>query len=217
MSLPFSDGFMERFLLGLVVNFQMALAALVLGLALGGMLALLARLRVPLIPGAVSAVMTLLRAMPVYIAMFFLAGVLRPYYATLETVIDDPGVIFVVLACLPYICAYAFDQVTEALAQWRRGAHRAALLLIPNMARAFQVLVSASCFGAAIGVNEAMSTVLTEAELLGPSAWRTGLFLMTMAVFVGLLQVIVASSRWLHRSIDRAYAPPGPTGPGVSG
>jgi len=206
MTIPFSDGFALRLAQGLIVNFQIALTALLVGLVLGALLAAVHQTRLPLAARATDMMMSVLRAMPVYIAMFFLAGVLRPYYSTLETVYDDPGVAFVILACMPYICAYAYDQVGEALFQWRRGAQRAALLLIPNWVRAFQVLVSASCFGAAIGVNEAMSAVLTEAELIGNSPWRYGLFLLTIVIFVLLLQIIVATSRWVHRLIERNYA-----------
>lgn len=208
MMTPFSQDFALRLVQGLIVNFQIALTALILGLLLGALLAGLHQMRLPLIRHAIEAVMSVLRAVPVYIAMFFVAGVLRPYYAAIEEVYADAGVAFVILACLPYIAAYAYDQVNDALVQWRRGAHRAALLLIPNMARAFQVLVSASCFGAAIGVNEAMTVVLAEAEILGNSPWLYVLFALTIAIFVGLMQIIVASSRWAHRIIDRKHTAP---------
>lgn len=206
MNWPFSPNFLPDFIGGLLLNFQMAFAALLLGLIVGGVLAAINRARLPLLSSGVGLVMTLLRATPVYIAMFFLAGVLRPYYGALDEVFDAPEVLFVVLACMPYISAYAYDQVGDAIAQLGRGAHRAALLLIPNMTRAFQVLVSASCFGAAIGVDEAMSTVLAEAELLGNVPWRYGLYALTIALFVGLMQVVVMTSRSLHRLIDARYA-----------
>ncbi|QBF34008.1 hypothetical protein [Thalassococcus sp. S3] len=206
MNLPFSDGFALHFAQGLIINFQIAFMALILGLALGALLAAIHKSRLPVLPRITDLSMNVLRAMPVYIAMFFLAGVMRPYYSALEDWFDDPGIVFVTLACLPYICSYAYDQVGDAILQWRRGAHRAALLLIPNMVRAFQVLVSASCFGAAIGVNEAMSAVLTEAELIGNTPWRYVLFLLMIVLFVILMQIIVVASRWVHRMIERNYA-----------
>ncbi|MEP4769715.1 MAG: hypothetical protein ABJY83_17570 [Roseibium sp.] len=203
---PFSNDLLVRIAEGLLVNFQIAFSALIIGLASGGLLALLGELRNPAIRWGIESSISILRATPVFIAMFFLAGVLRPHYTALEAYIADPKIMFVTLACLPYITSYAYDQVSEAMAQWRRGAHRAAMLLIPNMARSFQILVSASCFGAAIGVNEAMSVVLSEADLLGDSVWRFVLYALTVLVFFGLMQTVVASSRMLHRFVIARFS-----------
>ncbi|MEP2705257.1 MAG: hypothetical protein ABJQ71_23120 [Roseibium sp.] len=203
---PFSNDLLVRIAEGLLVNFQIAISALIIGLASGGLLAFLGELRNPAIRWGIESSISILRATPVFIAMFFLAGVLRPHYTALEAYIADPKIMFVTLACLPYITSYAYDQVSEAMAQWRRGAHRAAMLLIPNMARSFQILVSASCFGAAIGVNEAMSVVLSEADLLGDSVWRFVLYALTVLVFFGLMQTVVASSRILHRFVIARFS-----------
>lgn len=203
---PFSEDLPLRIAGGLLVNFEIAISALVIGLASGGLLAVLSRMQKPMVSGAIASTISVLRATPVFIAMFFLAGVLRSHYAALEGYFADPKVMFVTLACLPYITSYAYDQVSEALVQWHRGAHRAAMLLIPNMARSFQILVSTSCFGAAIGVNEAMSVVLSEAELLGQSVWRFVLYALTVLLFFGLMQTVVASSRLLHRLVTTRFS-----------
>lgn len=203
---PFSNDLLVRIAEGLLVNFQIAISALVIGLVSGGLLAFLGELRNPAVRWGIESSISILRATPVFIAMFFLAGVLRPHYTALEAYIADPKIMFVTLACLPYITSYAYDQVSEAMAQWRKGAHRAAMLLIPNMARSFQILVSASCFGAAIGVNEAMSVVLSEADLLGDSVWRFVLYALTVLVFFGLMQTVVASSRMLHRFVIARFS-----------
>ncbi len=209
---PFSNDLPLRIADGLLVNFEIAISALVIGLVSGGLLALLSQVRNPVVRWGIESSISILRATPVFIAMFFLAGVLRPHYSALEVYFADPKIMFVTLACLPYITSYAYDQVSEALAQWRRGAHRAAMLLIPNMARSFQILVSASCFGAAIGVNEAMSVILSEAELLGGSVWRFVLYALTVLVFFGLMQTVVASSRLLHRLVTARFTDAHQTG-----
>ncbi|MEP3047251.1 MAG: hypothetical protein ABJO09_20450 [Hyphomicrobiales bacterium] len=203
---PFSNDLPLRIAEGLLVNFQIAISALIIGLVSGGLLALLAKFRNPVVKWVIESSVSILRATPVFIAIFFLAGVLRSHYSALETYFADPKIMFVTLACLPYITSYAYDQVSEALVQWHRGAHRAAMLLIPNMARSFQILVSASCFGAAIGVNEAMSVVLSEAELLGDSLWRFVLYALTVLMFFGLMQTVVASSRLLHRLVTARFS-----------
>ncbi len=203
---PFSNDLPLRIAEGLLVNFQIAFSALVIGLISGGILAMLGQFRNPAVKWVIESSISILRATPVFIAMFFLAGVLRPHYSALESYFADPKIMFVTLACMPYITSYAYDQVCEALVQWRRGAHRAAMLLIPNMARSFQILVSASCFGAAIGVNEAMSVVLSEADLLGDSIWRFVLYALTVLMFFGLMQTVVASSRMLHRFVVARFS-----------
>lgn len=202
---PFSDDFPLRLISGLIVNFEIAMFALLIGLLFGGTLAVLARLNFPFLSASIAAVIAVLRATPVFIAMFFLAGVLRPYNDWLDQYFAEPKAMFVTLACLPYIGSYAYDQIADALTQWHKGNKQSAMLLIPNMARSFQVLVSASCFGAAIGVNEAMNAVLTEAELLGDSPMRWGLYAFTVLIFFGLMQTVVATSRWLHRVVTRNF------------
>ena len=47
----------------------------------------------------------------------------------------------VALSLVPYSAAYAADAGVEALQQWRRGSHLGALLFLPNMTRAFFVVV----------------------------------------------------------------------------
>ncbi len=203
MATLFSSDFFTRLALGLLVNFEISIVALVLGLVSGGALALIyTTLSLPPLRWLISGFISILRATPVFIAMFFLAGLLRPHYASIGQYIDDPKKFFVVIACLPYIASYSFDQVGEAVSQLKNGTARAALLLIPNMARSFQVLVATSCFGSAIGVNEGMSAVLSEAELLGESPSRYVLFAGTVVIFYLLMQTVVASSRWLHKAIS---------------
>jgi hypothetical protein len=136
MATLFSSDFFTRLALGLLVNFEISIVALVLGLVSGRALALIyTTLSLPPLRWLISGFISILRATPVFIAMFFLAGLLRPHYASIGQYIDDPKKFFVVIACLPYIASYSFDQVGEAVSQLKNGTARAALLLIPNMAR----------------------------------------------------------------------------------
>ena len=195
----FSDGFWTRLVFGLFVNFQIAFLALIIGCIFGAFFATISRRKIPFLTAIIIVSISIFRATPVFIAIFFLAGVFRPHYQIFEVYFDDPKIIFVTLAALPYVVSYAYDQFTEAMNKWNDGMRKTALLLIPNMARSFQILVSTSCFGAAIGVNEAMSVILSEAELMNESPLVFGLYIGAIVMFFGLMQTVVGTSRWLHR------------------
>jgi ABC-type amino acid transport system permease subunit len=196
-----SDDFWTRLVLGLFINFQIAFSALIIGCIVGASLAFISRRNIPFLTTTIALLMSIFKATPVFIAIFFLAGIMRPYYRSFEVYFYDPKVVFVIIAALPYVISYAYDQFTDALKKWSDGMRRTALLLVPNMARSFQILVSTSCFGAAIGVNEAMSVILSEAELMNESPWIFGLYLGAIVIFFGLMQTVVGTSRWLHRIV----------------
>jgi len=191
---------------GLMLNFLIALSALAVGILLGGVVAMAIHLRLPVLAPVLRLVLAVMRAVPVFIAMFFFGGVLRSHEPALAAMAGDAGVAYVVLACLPYAVSYVADQLVDALDRWRRGDIRVAILALPNIARAFQVLVASSCFGAAIGVPEAMSVILREADLLGPSPERWALFALSIVAFMLVMQVLVLITRLVHRTVDRQFA-----------
>ena len=161
----FASGFVGDLLAGMAVNFQIAATALALGLALGlplGLLQLGSRLQ----RGLVGLLVGLMRAAPTFVVMFFLLNVIPPDATLLGLDIAPSGRMIVALSLVPYVAAYAADNGREAALHHRRGAGDAALLFLPNVLRAFLVLVMSSGAGAAIGVAEGVAVVLRAAERL---------------------------------------------------
>lgn len=148
--------FFRLLLLGMAVNFEIAAAALVLGLGLAVPLVLM-RLGGGILGRAASLVVGLMRAAPTFVVMFFLLN-------ALPRGIDLGGALIVAAALVPYATAYIADSGVDALHQLRAGSRLAGLLILPNIARAFFVMVMSSSAGAAIGVREGIAVILRQAE-----------------------------------------------------
>ncbi len=174
--------FLPRFLGGMSVNFEIAAIALVLGLALGLLLAL-ARMGGGLLGWPAATLIGLMRAAPTFVVMFFLLNAIPRNASLFGIPIDLSGVMAVAISLVPYSAAYVADNAVQALVQLRRGSALGALLFLPNLTRAFFVLVMSSGAAAAIGVNEAISVILRQAELLSDIEDKLVLFAFGIALF----------------------------------
>ncbi len=161
----FSANFFPDLLAGMVVNFEIAAIALMVGLALGALLGLM-RLSGGALGAVATALIGLMRAAPTFVVMFFLLNII-PRDATLFGVgVAPSGIMTVALSLVPYSASYVADNGAEALKQLRAGSPLGALQFLPNITRAFFVLVMSSSAGAAIGVTEGIAVILREAVLL---------------------------------------------------
>ena len=200
-----SSDFLPRFLLGMAVNFEIAVIALAIGLALGMLLAL-GRLRGGAAGGVAAALVALMRAAPTFVVMFFLLNAL-PREATLFGVpLALSGVMTVAVSLVPYSAAYISDAGLDALRHWRAGSAVGALLFLPNVTRAFFVLVMSSSAGAAIGVIEGITVILRQAERLPSFDERLALFALGIALFGVPLQLGFALIGLIQRSLGRRAA-----------
>ena len=186
--------FLPAFLSGMSVDFEMAGIALVLGLVFGFLLAL-ARFRGGVVGATASLVVGLMRAAPTFVVMFFLLNAL-PHG-------DLSGVMIVAVSLVPYAAAYVADSGVDALRQWHAGSHLACLLILPNIARAFFVLVMSSSAGAAIGVPEGIAILLREAQKLPSIGDMLILFVIGIVCFSVPLQAGFAGVRLLQRYLGR--------------
>jgi hypothetical protein len=200
--------FLPQLLAGMAVNFQISAIALVLGLALGLGLARAA------LGGGVAARLAgsatgLMRAAPTFVVMFFLFNVI-PRGATLWGVPVAPSpMLTVALSLVPYSAAYVADNGAEALRRWRGGSPDAALLFLPNLMRAFFVMVMSSGAGAAIDVEEGIAVILREADRLPGLGQQMVLFGIGIALFGACLQAGFALVRALQRWLARRLLPLG--------
>ena len=136
-----------------------------------------------------------MRAAPTFVVMFFLLNVL-PHRDALS------GVVIVAVSLVPYAAAYVADSGADALRQFHSGSPLAGLLILPNIARAFFVLVMSSSAGAAIGVPEGIAIILRQAEKM-PS---TGDMLVLFAIGIACFGIPVAGRLCRHPPDS---APPG--------
>ena len=199
---PFSAEFIPELLAGMVVNFQIAAIALVVGLALGALLAL-ARLGGGVLGATATSLIGLMRAAPTFVVMFFLLNII-PRDATLFGIgVAPSGIMLVALSLVPYSASYVADNGAEALKQLRAGSPLGALQFLPNITRAFFVLVMSSSAGAAIGVTEGIAVILREAVLLPSLGGKLVVFAVGILFFGITLQAGFALMRLLQRRLGR--------------
>ena len=198
-----SGDFLPRFLGGMTLNFEIAAIALGIGLALGVLLAL-GRMAGGVAAAVSISLVSLMRAAPTFVVMFFLLNAL-PRDATLfGRPFGLSGIMTVALSLVPYSAAYVGDAAFDALRHLRAGTTHGALLFLPNVTRAFFVLVMSSSAGAAIGVTEAITVILREAERLPGLGDRLLLFALGIVLFGIPLQIAFALIGLLQRRVARA-------------
>jgi ABC-type amino acid transport system permease subunit len=194
-----SANFLPAFLAGMAVNFEIAAIALALGLILGVLLVLA---RVYRGAGGIAAgsIVGLMRAAPTFVVMFFLLNAL-PRDTRLS------GIMIVAMSLVPYAAAYVADSGVDALRQLRTGSPLACILILPNIARAFFVLVMSSSAGAAIGVPEGVAVILRQAETLPSLGDMLVLFAIGVACFGLPLQAGFAVIRLIQHRLGRIVLP----------
>jgi len=129
---------------------------------------------------AAASIIALMRAAPTFVVMFFLLNAIPRDAALFGVPLALSGIMAVALSLLPYAAAYIADAGVEALEQLRRGSPLGSLLFLPNVTRAFFVLVMSSSAGAAIGVTEGITVILRQAEQLPTLDDRLALFAIGM-------------------------------------
>ena len=144
-----SSDFLPRFLAGMAVNFEIAVISIVVGLALGALLAF-GRLFGGSLGGLSASIIALMRAAPTFVVMFFLLNAIPRDAKLFGMPFALSGVMTVALSLVPYSAAYIADAAVDALRHLSSGARLGALLFLPNVTRAFFVLVMSSSAGAAI-------------------------------------------------------------------
>jgi ABC-type arginine transport system permease subunit len=196
------SGYFADLLAGMAVNLQIAAIALGLGLALGlplGLMQLGGRLQ----RGLVAPLTGLMRVAPTFVVMFFLLNVIPRDASLFGLSLALSAPMIVALSLVPYAAAYAADNGREAFRQLRGGSTDSALLFLPNIARAFFVLVMSSSTGAAIGVSEGVAVVLREAERWSSLGEKLVVFGIGVLAFGVVFQIGLALMRLLGRRLAR--------------
>jgi ABC-type arginine transport system permease subunit len=198
--------FVPTLLSAMVTNFEISFIALALGLLLGLPLALLRDRGGTVGVGVSATLISLMRAAPTFVVMFFLLNVVRDV-SLFGVKLAMSGVMTVAVSLVPYSAAYAADAGVEALRQFRRGSPLGALLFLPNITRAFFVIVMSSGAAAAIGVPEGISVILREAAVLPTLGDRLIVFGTGIVLFGVPLQLGLAFMRWLQHELGRRVRP----------
>jgi hypothetical protein len=185
---------------GMLVNLHIAVVAFVAGFIVGVPLAL-AQLGGGVIGKLAGAIVSLMRAAPTFVVMFFLLNVIPSHMSLWGISFTFSGVMIVALALVPYSAYYIAESALDALTQLRRHSPLTALLFLPNVGRAFFVLVMASSTAAAIGVREAIGIIIRQAERMPSVADQFALFALGILLFGITLQAGFAVLNLIRRRL----------------
>jgi ABC-type amino acid transport system permease subunit len=186
--------FIKEFLTGFVTNLWVGGASLLLGLAVGGLLAWL-RFGGGIFGRIATGATSLFNATPTFVAMFVLLNLLPRSVTIAGYALTIPMATFVILSLGIYAASNISNGLLDTLRFLRAGSVRAAMLFIPNTTRVFVVLVLASSTGAAIGVPEAVTVTLRHAEILPDVTSRIMLVSLALVMFMLLVQALEAAVR----------------------
>src|SRR6185503_7244232 len=165
--------FLPELISGFLVNLEVACGAVLVGLAVGLPLALL-RDRLPGSYRFIWPCVRLMQAAPTYVIMYFVLSMLPRDMSLFGVRIG--GLAAVILSLSVYMASYIAENFYRALEHLHRDEREHALLFLPNLLRGFFVVVMSSGFAAAIGVSEAVSVTMREAERLHAIGPRILLF-----------------------------------------
>ena len=193
--IAFLAGFVPDLLRGMLVNFEIAGLAMVLGVA-AAVPIIAARLRGGAVGTLAGLMVSVMWALPTFIVMFFLANVVPNEWTILGRTLRFTGLPVVVVSLAVFATAYVADNGLDAIRHLRRGNQGSALLFLPQLARAFFVLVTSSSQAAALGVLEAVTITLRQGDRL-PELWQR------LLLFLGVVLVFVALQRTAFSVIDR--------------
>lgn len=199
--------FLPDFFSGLVVNFQIAICAMMGGMLLGGLLAV-ARFRNGLAAAPASWLVALLRTVPTFVVMFFLVNVMPATFNLGGKQFAMTPWLAVVLSLTFYAAAYVSDHAVEAMRQLRSGSPVAAMLFVMGLVRAFFVMVLSSGFGAAVGVVESTTITLRAIETLPKVSDRLLLIGLVIVIFTVCFQLIYQVINRARGKLNRRFYRP---------
>ncbi len=207
--IAFLREFIPALLAGLIVNLEIAGLALLVGIAVASLL-IAFRLRGGLPGACASGVGVLLWASPTFVVMFFLANVVPERWMLLGVPIHFTGLVVIVISQAVFATAFVTDSGLEAVRHRRAGRHGSALLLLPQVASAFFIMVTSSSQAAAIGVLDAVAVTLRAGERLPDIRQRVLLYFAVVLLFVAIqrtaFRIINICRASLVRRFDRRSA-----------
>lgn len=189
-------------------NLLVALLAMVVGTALGAVLAVL-RLAPQrgLVRGAVLLT-ALTRNVPTIVFQFYLAVMLPSEWAIPGTpwVLTIAPWVKAALALSVAVVGFTSDNLAHTLALWRKGNHGAALLFLPNWTSYLLIIVIASSTASIIGVSELISRCNTVVNASANTSLLLPLYFYASLFFLVTCYPLTRCMQWVRREMQRRLA-----------
>ncbi|MCH8621048.1 polar amino acid ABC transporter permease [Undibacterium sp. TS12] len=170
---------------GFAMNIWISIVAMVIGTGIGWILATLRLSSHPRRARASLVATEFSRSIPTIVFQFYLAfmlpsEILVPYF---KHIIAFPVWIKAALALAIAVIGFTSDNLTIAMADWKKGDHHAAFLFIPSWTSYALIIVMASSTASIIGVSELLSRCNTVINATGNTQLMLPIYLYACLFF----------------------------------
>jgi polar amino acid transport system permease protein len=193
---------------GFAMNILIALVAMVIGTAIGWLVAHMRLSSSPRIHRGSLVLTELTRNTPTIVFQVYLAFML-PNEFTLPltgTIIVFPAWLKASLALALAVIGFCADNLSTALREWRQGRHGTALLFIPSWTSYALIIVMASSTASVIGVSELVSRCNTVISATGKTQIMLPIYLYACFVFVGFCYPLNSLMKYVKKRIGQNIA-----------
>ncbi len=190
---------------GFAMNILIALVAMVIGTAIGWLVAHM-RLSSSLRIHRGSLVLTeLTRNIPTYVFQVYLAFMLPNEFTlpVIGTTIVFPAWLKASLALALAVIGFCADNLSTAIREWHQGQHGTALLFIPSWTSYALIIVMASSTASVIGVSELVSRCNTVINATGKTQIMLPIYLYACFVFVGFCYPLNSLMKYVKKRIGK--------------
>jgi polar amino acid transport system permease protein len=168
---------------GFVWNVVISLVAMAVGTLVGTVLAQGRLSERRFVRRASLGLTEVTRNVPTFVFLFYLAFVIPVEFELGGTLYPFPPWLKAALALSIAVVGFVSDNLSVALAQWRRGDRSAALLFVPNWTAYLLVIIMASSTASVIGVGEIVSRCNTVIAAVGRTELMVWIYLYAIAWF----------------------------------
>ena len=193
---------------GFAMNILIGLAAMLIGTAIGWIVANLRLSPSPRIHQGSLVLTEITRNIPTYVFQVYLAFMLPNEFSLpfTETAIALPPWLKASLALALAVIGFCADNLSAAINEWRQGQHGAALLFIPSWTAYALIIVIASSTASVIGVSELVSRCNTVINATGKTQIMLPIFLYACVIFFCFCYPLNKLMRHIKKRISQRLA-----------
>jgi polar amino acid transport system permease protein len=203
---------------GFGLNILISLVAMLVGTAIGGVLA---SLRVSDHPRRVRASLVITefsRSIPTIVFQFYLAFMLPveiivPFS---KLILTFPVWLKAALALAVAVIGFTSDNLAVAMQEWKNGNHTAAFLFVPSWTSYALIIVMASSTASIIGVSELVSRCNTVINATGNTQLMLPIYLYACLLFFVFCWPLTLLMKWISAVLSSRLAPPRTDGNGIA-
>lgn len=196
---------------GFVWNIVISLVSMLIGTALGAVLAFMRQSDGRIAVRSSLLITELARNVPTFLFLFYLAYLLPSEVAIMGTAIQFPAWLKASLALSIAVVGFVSDTMALAIRDWRNGQREAAALFVPSWMMYLLIIIMASSTASVIGVSEIVSRCNTVIAATGKISLLLWIYFYAMLWFFLFCYPLISVMNWVkNRMQQRRLVPQQP-------